>query len=79
MYVGDRADPSHVVHASHYGYGTDPSERTPSKEDGLDPLAETLSADVSAIRRQLSSMNVHSLRQAIILQEVLGPPVTMRD
>ncbi|MDH3270671.1 MAG: hypothetical protein OEN56_05020 [Gemmatimonadota bacterium] len=86
--VGTRRAPSpeprapireHVVHRAHAGYGTDPSSRAPSEQDGLDPLAERLGADASAAREQLRGLSRSALRQAIILQQVLGPPVTLRD
>ena len=67
----------HQVHRAHRGYGTDPSTRAPSEQDGLDPLAEVLSQDAATIRRQLMSHRAHALRQAVILQEVLGPPVAL--
>lgn len=70
---------SHRVHRAHAEYGTDPSERSRSEQDGLDPLARTLSADAKAIRGQLLSNSASALRQAIILQEVLGPPKAMRE
>ena len=68
----------HAVHLSHAAYGTDPSTRARSAQDRLDPLASKLSQDAQAIRRQLRGHGVHALRQAIILQEVLGPPVGSR-
>ncbi|MCH1571407.1 MAG: hypothetical protein L7S64_08690 [Longimicrobiales bacterium] len=74
-----RPRPTHLVHSSHAEYGTDPSERSRSEQDGLDPLARTLSADAIAIRRQLTSNSASALRQAVILQEVLGPPKAMRE
>ncbi|MDG2281980.1 MAG: hypothetical protein P8L45_02615, partial [Longimicrobiales bacterium] len=74
-----RPRPTHLVHKSHAEYGTDPSERSRSEQDGLDPLARTLSADAKAIRRQLRNHGKSALRQAIILQEVLGPPKAMRE
>ena len=70
---------SHRVHLAHAEYGTDPSERSRSEQDGLDPLARTLSADAKAIRGQLLSNSASALRRAIILQEVLGPPKAMRE
>ena len=73
------ARPDHRIHRSHAGYGTDPSERPPSEQDGLDPLAERLSADAAAVRSQLLSDRASALRQAIILHEVLGTPKGMRD
>lgn len=68
----------HRVHLAHAGYGTDPSSRAPSTHDGLDPLAQRLSRDVRAVRKQIRGGR-HALRQAVILQEVLGPPASMRS
>ena len=68
----------HVVHRSHAGYGTDPSSRAPSEQDGLDPLAEHISADVGAAHKLFLSRNPHALRRAIILQEILGRPAAFR-
>ncbi len=68
----------HVVHQAHVGFGSDPSERARSEQDGLDPLARRLSADASAVRQQLRMGGRHALRQAVILYEVLGPPVSTR-
>jgi hypothetical protein len=67
----------HRVHLSHAEYGTDPSSRARSAHDQMDPLAQGLSADVKAVRKQLRHGR-HALRQAVILQEVLGPPVSIR-
>ena len=69
----------HRVHGSHRGYGTDPSSRAPSEQDDLDPLAETLSRDAATARALLQGHDMHSLRQAIILQELLGPPAAFRE
>jgi len=68
----------HPVHRAHAGFGTDPSSRARSAEDGLDPLRRTLSRDASAVRRQLRSHRKSALRRAVILQEVLGPPAATR-
>lgn len=68
----------HRVHRSHFGYGTDPSSRRRSEQDGLDPLRATIGRDARAVRRQLTSRNRSTLRRAIILQEVLGPPAATR-
>ena len=68
----------HVVHRSHAGYGTDPSSRAPSEQDGLDPLAEHISADVGAAHKLFLSRDPHALRRAIILQEILGRPAAFR-
>ena len=72
------AHEGHSVHQSHVGFGTDPSERARSEQDSLDPLARRLSADASAVRQQLRARGMHALRQAVILHEVLGPPVSTR-
>lgn len=71
--------PHHRVHDAHRYYGTDPSERPPSMQDGMDPLRETLSEDAKAVREQLMSQSTSALRQAFILREVLGTPVGLRD
>ncbi len=79
--VSKRPSPSdgqHRVHLAHVGYGTDPSTRARSEQDGLDPLAEYLNSDAKAIRKQLRSHKKHALRQAVVLQEVLGPPASLK-
>ena len=68
----------HRVHLSHHGYGTDPSSRPPSEQEGLDPLAARLDAD-AARARALLGQGRNALRQAVILQEVLGPPAAVRS
>jgi len=77
--IPERPVETHRVHRAHAGFGTDPSTRARSAEDDLDPLAKSLSADAAAVRRQLSSGNAHQLRQAIVLQELLGPPAALRQ
>jgi hypothetical protein len=69
---------AHAVHLSHAGYGTDPSQRVVSAQDGLDPLARAPNADAAAVRQQLRRRGAHALRQALILHEVLGPPAAGR-
>jgi hypothetical protein len=69
---------THRIHRAHAGYGTDPSSRARSEQDGLDPLARTLGLDAAAARSQLKSKGRHALRQAVILQEVLGKPAALR-
>lgn len=69
----------HFVHLAHAEYGTDPSERSPSEQDGIDPLAERRNRTSAGIHRRLRSKSAAELRQAIVLQEILGPPVTLRD
>lgn len=74
--VGTRADLfEHPVHASHALYGTDPSERP---ENVATVRRERLSPDVAAVRSMLSG-DRRQLRRAVILQEMLGPPVSLRD
>lgn len=69
----------HEIHGAHAGYGTDPSSRARSEQDGLDPLAERLDADGVEVRRLLLGGGRPALRAAMVLKEVLGPPLTMRD
>jgi hypothetical protein len=66
---------AHPVHRAHAYFGTDPSERPPST---FDRLARSLSADAAAVRRQLRADGRHALRQAVMLQEVLGPPASLK-
>jgi len=70
--------PGARVHQSHREYGTEPSKRSRSEQDGLDPLARGLGADEATARQQLRGRSKHALRQAVILQEVLGPPAALR-
>ena len=72
------ARPEHFVHRSHAGYGTDPSSRAPSEQDWVNPLAQRLGADAGAVHALFAGRDTHALRQAIILQEVLGPPAALR-
>ena len=81
--VQDRPGPprpreEHRVHLAHAEYGTAPSERAPSEQDGLDPLSTHLGADLAAMRVRLLSHDASALRQAIVLQEVLGPPAALQ-
>jgi len=66
------------VHLTHAGYGTDPSSRARSEQDDLDPLARFLSADATAIRRQLLSHRGAALHQAVVYGELLGLPLALR-
>jgi len=68
---------AHPVHLSHAGYGTDPSERARSAQD-VRQSAAPVHADASAVRDQLRGQGAHALRQALILHEVLGPPVSSK-
>jgi hypothetical protein len=69
----------HRVHLSHAEYGTDPSERSRSAQDVLNRPPAWHDPDAAAVHRQLRSGSGSALRQAIILQEVLGPPMALRD
>lgn len=80
-YTGARVPSSvdaHPVHRSHLGYGTDPSERTPSEQDWRP--AERGNRNAKRVRAMLrGSEGTDALKQAVILREVLGPPVSMKD
>lgn len=69
----------HGIHRSHAGYGTDPSSRARSEQDSLDPLDERMDADATEVRRQLLGGGRPALRAAMVLKEVLGPPLALRD
>ena len=73
--VVHRARAEHPIHLSHAGYGTDPSSR-PSTAAVV--THEQSSADVRAVKRMLAGGR-GQLRRAVILQEMLGPPVSLRD
>ena len=66
----------HPVHSTRREYGTDPSERTPSIQHGL---AGRLELDASVVRSQLGLMDREALRRAVVLHEVLGPPLALRE
>jgi hypothetical protein len=72
-------DPDHFIHLAHQGFGTDPSERARSVQDALHPLGERMSATAIGVRRDLRGGSAAALRQAIVLKEILDPPVTLRD
>ncbi|MEX2471854.1 MAG: hypothetical protein WEA34_06735 [Gemmatimonadota bacterium] len=68
---------AHPVHRSHLGYGTDPSERAPSEQDWRP--AERGNRNAERVRAMLrGSEGTDALKQAVILREVLGPPVSMK-
>ena len=71
---------THRVHRAHAGYGTDPSSRE-ALGAGRPRSAAVgqLSRDARTVRRQLRGGAAGALRQAVILQEVLGPPAAMRS
>lgn len=69
---------AHPVHRSHREYGTDPSERTPSEQDWRP--TERGNRNAKRVRAMLrGSEGTDALKQAVILREVLGPPVSMKD
>ena len=73
-------DPSvHPIHSTHPEYGTDPSERTASIQHGLGSLTDTLELRASVARDQLGLGDRKALRKAVILHEVLGPPLALRE
>ena len=73
-------DPSvHPIHSTHPEYGTDPSERTASIQHGLGSLTDTLELRASVARDQLGLGDREALRKAVILHEVLGPPLALRE
>ncbi len=69
----------HPVHRAHLGFGTDPSSRAPSEQDVLAGLPPPRHARSVAVRAQLRSHKASQLREAILLKEVLEPPVALRD
>lgn len=80
-YTGKRVPSSvdaHPVHRSHIGYGTDPSERAPSEQDWRP--TDRGNRNAKRVRAMLrGSEGTDALKQAVILREVLGPPVSMKD
>jgi len=73
-----RRDAAHTVHRSHPEFGMDPSERVPSAFDLRAP-AHGRSAHASRVRSVLQgSDGADALKQAIILQEILGPPASLK-
>ncbi|MDZ7780096.1 MAG: hypothetical protein U5R14_09245 [Gemmatimonadota bacterium] len=71
-------DDAHPVHRTHTVYGTDPSERAPSRQDWRPSGHENRNA--KRVRAMLQGREgADALKQAVILQEVLGPPAAMKD
>jgi len=66
--------PEHPVHLSHAAYGTPVVGRAGSPEGVARPAAEAR----NSVRKLLGGGRV-PLRQAMILQDVLGPPLSLRD
>lgn len=67
---------AHAVHLTHPELGTPVAGRLTIYAG--DTPRERGSEDVDVVRRLLSG-GPHRLRQAVILQELLGPPVSLRD
>lgn len=65
----------HPVHLAHEAFGTAPSARAGVSPEGPAPRGPS---GAEALRRLLAS-DRGTLRQAVILQEVLGPPPGLRD
>jgi len=72
------ARPEHRAHAAHAKYGTPVSERLQPMDRPEMHQAPGLSSEIRSVRRLLGGGSA-DLRKAVILQEVLGPPVTLRD
>lgn len=68
--------PAHALHETHVGLGQPVGTRLTSFAG--DGRARGLSPDVAAARKLLSG-GPATLRQAVILTEVLGPPASMKD
>ncbi|MFQ5538031.1 MAG: hypothetical protein ACE5GJ_11360 [Gemmatimonadota bacterium] len=69
----------HPLHRAHSGYGTRPAERAapapmPGSEPGAAKRAQEEILEVHAMLRARGG----SRRQAMVLREILGPPVSMR-
>jgi hypothetical protein len=72
------ARPAHEVHQAHAKYGTPVSQRLRPLDT---PEMHRVDARSREVRDTLALLEGgrESLRQAVILQEVLGPPVSLRD
>lgn len=70
--------PEHRAHAAHAKYGTPVSERLQPMDRPEMHRGPGLSPEIRSVRHLLAGGSA-SLRQAVILQEVLGSPVTLRD
>jgi len=66
----------HFVHAAHAKYGKPVHDRLTGFDD--EHRARGLSSEAAALRRVLRGGGA-PLRQAILLQEILGPPVSLKD
>ena len=68
--------PEHFVHATHAKYGKPVQDRLTGFDE--EHRARGLSPEAAALRRVLRGGGA-PLRQAILLQEILGPPVSLKD
>jgi hypothetical protein len=69
---------AHPIHEAHRDYGTAPSERPPSQLDWKPPATGNENAKrVRALLR--GSGGTDALKQAVMIQEILGMPVSMKD
>lgn len=66
----------HPLHATHRGLGEPLSDRLTTNESEARARGR---AEMAEVRRLLRSGNTGSLRKAVILGEVLGPPQSMRE
>lgn len=74
--VGSRGGAGgHPIHRSHADYGTDPSERAPV----VAAPSGGPSREVREVRRALIEGGRSAARRAVILHEVLGPPLAYRE
>lgn len=70
--------PEHRAHMAHAKYGTPVSSRLKPMDTPEMHQVKALSDEVRSVRRLLRGGG-SSLRQAVILQEILGAPVSLRD
>ena len=69
---------AHPIHDTHRDYGTDPSERKASELDWKPTVRGNENAKrVRALLR--GSGGADALKQAVMLQEILGAPASMKD
>ncbi len=68
----------HPIHDTHRDYGTAPSTRRASELDWKPTV--TGNANAKRVRALLrGSGGADALKQAVMLQEILGPPISMKD
>jgi len=73
---GPIVTPEHAVHLTHPKYGTPVHDRLTGFDDHARPRG--LSTQGMAVRSALRGRGA-GLRQAVLLQEILGPPVSLKD